>query len=210
MSQIIRNRRVRTSRTKLFKKKRIFFFYLANRRKNIPWLSFFVFNCPFPGGLGLQLPPPFFSFLLLFIYLDTVSINRKPREVDPVVYTGKQKYISNLSQVHTAAFSLGSRKNWFIGYSLNEFFPRRGRHTCTTHVPQRTNYHLERTYLNVVLGDEPGPVSQNLIDFVEIPQFGRNRMESVEPALVSALQKELVHLLLNQVRTLMATSGLYK
>jgi hypothetical protein len=35
-------------------------------------------------------------------------------------------------------------------------------------------------------------------------------MESVEPALVSALQKELVHLLLNQVRTLMATSGLYK
>lgn len=68
----------------------------------------------------------------------------------------------------------------------------------------------KRTYLNVVFGDEPRPVSQNLIDFVEIPQFGRNRMESVEPALVSALQKELVHLLLNQVRTLMATSGLYK
>ena len=65
------------------------------------------------------------------------------------------------------------------------------------------------TYLNVLFGDEPWPVSQNLIDFIEIPQFGRNRMQSVKPTLVSANRKEFTHLLLNQVRTLMTTSSLY-
>jgi hypothetical protein len=60
----------------------------------------------------------------------------------------------------------------------------------------------------VVFGDEPGPVSQNLIDFIEISQFGWNRVQSVKPTLVSALQKELVHLLLNQVRTLMTAGSL--
>jgi hypothetical protein len=116
---------------------------LANRRKNIPWLSFFlfVFNCPFPGGLFswlAQLPLfSIFSFLLLFIYLSTVPINRKPRELDPVVSILEEKIFSNLSQVHTAAFSLGSRKNWFIGYSLNEFFPG----GAATRVP---TYHKEK------------------------------------------------------------------
>lgn len=179
---------------------------MANRRKNIPWLSFFLFNCPFPGGLflGLQLPPPLFSFLLLFIYLSTVPINRKPRELDPVVYTGKN--ISNLSQVHSRIFS-SFEKKLVYWVQFKRVFPRRGRHTCT-HVPQKKSS-SGRTYLNVVFGDEPRPVSQNLIDFVEIPQFGRNRMESVEPTFVSSNQKELVHLLLNQVRTLMTTSSLY-
>ena len=66
-----------------------------------------------------------------------------------------------------------------------------------------------KTYLNVLFGDEPWPVSQNLIDFIEIPQFGRNRMQTVKPTLVSANRKEFTHLLLNQVRTLMTTSSLF-
>lgn len=51
-------------------------------------------------------------------------------------------------------------------------------------------------------------MSQDFIDFVEIPQFGRNSVETIEPALVSALLQELAHLLLNQVRTLMTAGSL--
>lgn len=60
----------------------------------------------------------------------------------------------------------------------------------------------------MVLGDEPGPMGQDLVELVEVSQLGRNGVETLKPPFVAALLDEFRHLLLDQVRALMTASRL--
>jgi len=60
-------------------------------------------------------------------------------------------------------------------------------------------------YLDVVFGDEPGSVRQDFVHFVEILQFGGDVVEAQQPAFVAVRLHELVHLLLDQIRTPVTT-----
>ena len=62
----------------------------------------------------------------------------------------------------------------------------------------------------MVLGDEPGPVGEDLVDLVEVAQFRRDAVQALQPALVAALRHKLGHLLFDQVRALVPAGGLQK
>ena len=60
----------------------------------------------------------------------------------------------------------------------------------------------------MILGDEPGPVRQDFVDFVKISKFGRDAVQTLQPALVAALRHKFVHLLLDQVGALVTSRRL--
>lgn len=61
----------------------------------------------------------------------------------------------------------------------------------------------------MVLGDEPGPVREDLVDLVQVAQLGRDILQSLQPARIAALLPELAHLLPDQVRTLVPAGRLF-
>ena len=60
----------------------------------------------------------------------------------------------------------------------------------------------------MALGDEPWPMGEDLVELVKVPQLGRDGIETLEPALVSALLQKLGYLLLNQIGALVTTGSL--
>jgi len=54
-------------------------------------------------------------------------------------------------------------------------------------------------YLDVLLGDEPGPVRQDLVDLVEVAQFGGDEIETAQPLGIAPRPQELQHVEVHQV-----------
>ena len=65
------------------------------------------------------------------------------------------------------------------------------------------------SYLDVVFGNEPGPVGQNLVDFVQVQQFRGDVVQSQKPTLVAIGQHKLAHLLLDQITASVTTCRLH-
>lgn len=63
-------------------------------------------------------------------------------------------------------------------------------------------------YLDVVFGDEPGPVGEDLVDLVQVAQLARDEREPAQPVGVAAGVTELARLLLDHVRALVPTGRL--
>lgn len=63
-------------------------------------------------------------------------------------------------------------------------------------------------HLDVLLGDEPWPMGQQLVDLAELAQFLRGAVEAKQPLRVTASLQELGHVGAHQVGTLVAGSSL--
>lgn len=56
-----------------------------------------------------------------------------------------------------------------------------------------------RSHLDVLLGDEPGPVRQQLVDLIEVPEFLRGTVQPLQPCGVAPHLQELRHVQPHQV-----------
>lgn len=65
-------------------------------------------------------------------------------------------------------------------------------------------------YLDVLLGDEPRPMCQKLIDLTELAQLLRGTVEAKQPLRVTTGLQKLGHVGANQVGTLVASSSLWE
>lgn len=55
------------------------------------------------------------------------------------------------------------------------------------------------TYLDVLLGDEPGPVRQQLVDLIEVPEFLGGTVQPLQPRRAAPHLQELPHVQPHQV-----------
>lgn len=69
---------------------------------------------------------------------------------------------------------------------------------------------LRPLHLDVLLGDEPRPMCQQLVDLTELAQLLRGTMESKQPLRVAASLQKLSHVGAHQVGTLVAGSSLWR
>lgn len=65
-------------------------------------------------------------------------------------------------------------------------------------------------HLDVLLGDEPRPMCQQLVDLTELAQLLGGTMESKQPLSVTATLHKLSHVGTHQVGTLVAGSSLWR
>lgn len=65
-------------------------------------------------------------------------------------------------------------------------------------------------YLDVLLGDEPWAMCQQLVDLIKLAQLLRGPVEAKQPLRVTASLQKLGHVGANQVGTLVAGSSLWR
>lgn len=63
--------------------------------------------------------------------------------------------------------------------------------------------------LDVLLGDEPGPVRQQLVDLIEIPEFRGGTVQPLQPRGVPPHLQELRHVQAHQVGALVPSCCLW-
>lgn len=65
-------------------------------------------------------------------------------------------------------------------------------------------------YLDMLLGDEPGAMCQQLVDLIKLAQLLRGTVEAKQPVRVTASLQKLGHVGAHQVGTLVAGSSLWR